>query len=120
MADTRALRLKISTGPDYTFVWAPNEPTASEVRIVLDAGGHVWMPAERLDWDALDALPAHVAARPDVQPTQSFPLATDVEIGVTALEACQTLAAAGYTFEWHPEQHRDSRDGWEAGLPGMT
>lgn len=100
-------------------MWAPDEPIAAEVRIVLDAGGHVWMPAERLDWDALDALPAHVAARPDVQPTETFPLAADVENGVVALSACEALAAAGYTFAWHPEQHPDNRDGWPADLPGM-
>lgn len=113
------MTLQISTGARYTFVWAPDEPTASAVRRTLDAGGHAWHLAERLDWKELDKLPLDVIMRDDVSPTEKFPLATDVEIGVVALYACETLAADGYTFEWHPEQPHDARDGWPADLPGM-
>jgi hypothetical protein len=32
---------------------------------------------------------------------EPLPLVTDIDIGVVALEACQALAAAGFTFTWH-------------------
>jgi hypothetical protein len=44
---------------------------------------------------------------------------TDVDIGVEAFTACEVLAAAGYTFQFHASEHELDGDDWPAALPGM-
>lgn len=91
--------LQISTSPRMTWLWAPDTDTARLARSTLDAAGEYWQPAQR--------------------GREQLPLVTDVEIGVTALEACQTLEAAGFTFSWHEDQPGDNRGGWPASLTGV-
>lgn len=91
--------LEISTSPRSTWVWAPDTEATTQVRRILDEGGHWWQIGRR--------------GRTDL------PLVTDVEIGVVALDACQALAEAGFTFRWHDEQLLIDRGGWPARLPGM-
>lgn len=91
--------LQISTSPRMTWLWAQDTDTTHLTRSTLDAAGRYWQPAQR--------------------GRERLPLVTDVEIGVTALEACQTLASAGFTFSWHEDQAAENRDGWPASLPGM-
>jgi hypothetical protein len=92
--------LKISTSPRSTWLWADDAQTVQLVRAVLDAGGYKWA----------------VARRGQVE----FPLVTDIEIGPVALDACQTLAAASFTFDWHDGQHVLNRAGWPTTLPGIA
>ena len=89
--------LKVSTSPRMTWLWAEDSETAHRVRSTLDETGHWWQVAQRA--------------------STQLPLVTDVEIGVTALEACEALAAAGFTFSWHEEQSPENRGGWPASLP---
>jgi hypothetical protein len=97
--DAGGVVLLVSTSPRMTWLWAPDAATASAVRAVLNETGHYWQPARR--------------------GKEIIACVTDVEIGVTAGGACAALAAAGYTFAWHGEQHPLNRDGWAAELPGM-
>ena len=89
----------MSTSPRCTWLWSPDEVTAERVRAVLDESGNSWTVAQRRG--------------------QQLPLATDVDIGVAALEACEALASAGFAFAWHETQHPLNRGGWESDLPGM-
>jgi hypothetical protein len=87
--------LQISTSPRATWVWAPDEDTARQVREI--AGGQ---PAYRRG--------------------ELLALVTDVDIGCVALETCEALAAAGFTFTWHESEHPLQRDNWPCALlPGM-
>lgn len=92
--------LRISTSPRSTWLWAPDTQTAQLVHALLDAGGYTWAVARR--------------------GRAELPLVTNVEIGPVALEACQTLAAASFTFVWQEEQHVMSRNGWPTTLPGIA
>jgi hypothetical protein len=40
---------------------------------------------------------------------REVPHVTDVEIGVTAADACDVLAADGWSFRWHPDQDPANR-----------
>lgn len=86
--------LQLSTSPRMTWLWAPDADTAKRVREIT--GG-----------------------RPASSRGEPLPLVTDIDIGVTALEACEALAAAGFTFTWHESEHPLNRDNWPARLPGM-
>ncbi len=99
MTDEPLPQLLFSSSPRSTWLWAPDLDAARQVRAHLDTGGHFWRSAER--------------AR------QKLPLVTDVEIGVTALEACLSLADLGYTFAWHNDVPGIDRNGWPDTLPGM-
>jgi hypothetical protein len=96
-SDNRITRVEISTSPRMTWLWAPDETTAQRIRTILGGAG---TPAQRGG--------------------QPIPQVTDVGIGVAALEACETLAANGFTFAWHESVHPLNRDGWPATLPGMN
>lgn len=86
--------LQLSTSPRTTWLWAPDADTASQVREIT--GG-----------------------RPVSRRGEPLPLVTDIDIGVVALDACQALAAAGFTFTWHESEHPLNRQNWSADLPGM-
>lgn len=90
-----ATELCVSTSPRSTWLWAPDEAAARRVREIT--GGS---PASRRG-EQLDEL------------------VTDVDIGCMALEACEALAAAGFTFTWHETQHPLNRGNWPCILPGM-
>jgi hypothetical protein len=75
------MELEISTSPRSTWVWAPDDAAAAEVRSALDAARQSWYPAEGRN---------------------SERRVTDLDIGVVAMEALGALADAGYTFRWHP------------------
>lgn len=66
---------------------------------MLDAGGEFWQSVN----------PKH----------EQYELIIDVEIGATAYRACEVLAAAGFIFGWHPNEHPLNRDNWPKDLPGM-
>ena len=82
--------LQLSSSPRTTWLWAPDEDTARRVRKLV--GG---------------------------RPAYALPLVTDIDIGVVALEACEALAAAGFTFAWHESEHPLNRHNWFCRLPGM-
>ncbi|MFC7344503.1 hypothetical protein [Saccharopolyspora griseoalba] len=86
--------IQVSTSPRATWIWAPDEDIAQRVRAV--SGGQP------------------VQAR-----NKDLSLVTNVGIGVDALQACQSLASAGFSFSWHPDQHPWDRDGWLTEMPGM-
>ena len=92
-------RLRYSSSSRMTWLWADDEATVRQVRADLDAAGHCWAQAER--------------------GREKLPLVTDVEIGVTALNACRYLAELGYTFAWHEDVEPYDRDGWPNELPGI-
>lgn len=99
MTDAPRGRLRYSSSPRASWLWAPDEATARQVRTDLDAGSHYWAIVRR--------------------GREQLPLVTDVEIGVTAYDACHHLAALGYTFAWHEEVLVDDRHGWAGELSGM-
>ncbi|WP_149203851.1 hypothetical protein [Actinotalea subterranea] len=76
--------LRVSTSPRSTWLWAEDDIFAAWVRDILVAAGADWRPATALGAEVLEA--------------------TDVGIGVEALDACTALVAAGFTLEWHPLQ----------------
>lgn len=80
-----------------TWVWAPDPATAERVRQITDG--------------ASGAAPRRTGAASDPTLTSAW----------VAMEACQALAAAGFTFEWHESVHPLNRAyaGWEITLPGM-
>lgn len=78
-------RLQVTTSPRSTWLWAATDADAAEVRALLNAGAHFWVPAYRHGREV-----ARV---------------TDVEIGATALEALEALTGAGWSLRWHPNQH---------------
>jgi len=41
---------------------------------------------------------------------------TDVDIGVDAYSACSALAEAGFSFEWHEDQHPLNRRSTRLGV----
>ncbi|SFW11453.1 hypothetical protein [Amycolatopsis australiensis] len=84
--------LRFSSSPRMTWLWAPDAETAARVR------GY---------------------GRPARRAGAELPLVTNIDIGVTAYETCQSLAAAGFTFTWHESVHPLNRSGWPADLPGM-
>lgn len=88
-------KLQFSSSPRSTWLWASDVDTARHVREIT--GG-----------------------RPVVRRGGRLSLITDIDIGVDALEACETLAARGFTFTWHDSVHPLDRDGWPAQLPGMS
>ncbi|GIG40734.1 hypothetical protein [Cellulomonas phragmiteti] len=89
--------LQVTTSPRSTWLWAASDADAAEVRALLDAGAHFWVPAYRY---------GNEVAR-----------VTDVEIGATALDACETLTASGWVLRWHPDQHPLNRRNTLLGLP---
>lgn len=86
--------LQISSSPRSTWLWAPDEAAVEAVRAVVGWGS--------------------VQHR-----GQELPLVMDIDIGVMALETCERLAAAGFTFTWHESEHPLNRDNWPSQLPGM-
>ena len=66
------------------------------VRASLDAAQLRWRPAER-DGEELSNV-------------------TDVDIGVDAYSACSAHAEAGFSFEWHEDQHPLSRRSTRLGV----
>lgn len=86
--------LQLSISPRATWLWAPDSATARHVREMT-------------------------AGRPAVRDGHEVPLVTDIDVGADALQACEPLAAAGYTFTWHESEHPLNQYGWPAGLPGM-
>lgn len=87
--------LQLSYSPRTTWLWAADLAAAERVR--WSCGGQV-------------------ASRGG----QLLPLVTDVGIGIDAYEACNDLAAQGFTFTWHESnQLNRSIGGWESRLPGM-
>lgn len=86
--------LQISTSPRATWVWAPDDATAERVR-ALTGGRTATRGRERLR------------------------LVVDVDLGADALDACQRLAAAGFTFTWHADEPVLNRTNWPCQLPGM-
>lgn len=92
-------RVEISTSPRATWLWASDELTARDLRARLEETGSQWQPARR--GGAVQSL------------------VTDVDIGVEAFTACEVLAAAGYTFQFHASEHELDGDDWPAALPGM-
>lgn len=75
-------------------MWAPDEDVARQVRKIADG-------------------------RPACHRGEALRRVTDIDIGCAALEACEALAAAGFTFNWHESEHALNRDGWPYTLPGM-
>ncbi|MFE2754023.1 hypothetical protein ACFXGA_18695 [Actinosynnema sp. NPDC059335] len=67
--------LLVSTSPRSTWLWAADAKTAARVRAVVG-------------W------------RPVTHKGVELPLVSDIDIGVTAYEACNKLVAAGFTFGW--------------------
>lgn len=57
--------------------------------------------------------------RPAARGRATVPNVTDVEIGVTALDACEALAEAGFLFTWHEDEPAENRENWPSTLPGM-
>lgn len=88
--------LAISSSPRSTWLWAPDPATLEHVRQILGEA-------------------CRLAQRGRV----TLPMVLDIDIGVDALIACQTLAAAGFTFRWHDSQFLLNRHGWPNDLPGM-
>ena len=86
--------LQLSSSPRTTWLWAPDEDTARRVRKL-------------------------VGRRPAYRGGELLPLVTDIDNGVVAPEACEALAAAGFTFAWHESEHPLNRHNWFCRLPGM-
>lgn len=76
--------LQYSSSPRCTWLWAPDTETAARVRTT--AGGDI-------------------ATHGD----DELPLITDVGIAGDELQACEALARTGFTFTWHPSEHRVAR-----------
>jgi hypothetical protein len=74
--------LLIATSPRSTWITSSDAATAKAVNALLGGRGHEVRRGGVLD-----------------------PLATDIGIGVDALEAGEVLMAAGYEFRWHADQH---------------
>jgi len=89
--------LEVTTSPRSTWLWAATVDAAAAVRALLDAHSMSW------------ELPYRYG--------REVPQVTDVEIGVTAAEACEVLAEAGWTFRWHPDQEPLNRRETLRGVP---
>lgn len=74
------VELEVSKSPRSTWVWAPGEASAAEVRAALEAAGHSWYRAEGRGSESR---------------------VTDIDIGGAAMDALAALASAGYTLRWH-------------------
>ncbi len=86
--------LLIATSPRSTWITATDPDTAAAVRTVLgDRCSDVHRGGQR------DGL------------------ACDVGIGVEAFEAGELLQVAGFTFQWHDDQHPANRTDSAWGIP---
>ena len=83
-----------ATSPRSTWITAPDLDTAVNVRGVLgDRADEVRRRGKRDE------------------------LACDVGIGVDALDAGELLLSAGFTFQWHSDQHPLNRSDTAWGIP---
>jgi hypothetical protein len=79
----RVSMLLLSTTPRMTWVWAHDAHEVEAVHEILRRAGAVCEPASAYDEDV--------------------PFATDVSIGLEALEGLEALQSAGYRFTSHPD-----------------
>ena len=94
--------LLVSTSPRSTWIWAPDTATCDRVRAALTASASTWREAVRYG-----------------EPVENV---TDVEIGWDATQACEALAASGFSFGWHPDQFPMNRSSRRLGvsIPGSV
>ncbi len=92
MADVTVLF--IATSPRSTWITAPDSETAATVRTVLGGRANEVRRGGKRD-----------------------EVACDVGIGVDAYEAGELLLRAGFTFQWHDDQHPGDRTDSAWGIP---
>ncbi|MEO5536026.1 MAG: hypothetical protein ABIR17_12955 [Pseudolysinimonas sp.] len=88
--------LQLSTSPRMTWVWAADDHQADQLRAALKS--------------------AHCTVHPAVGRNAESRI-VDLDIGVVAGEGIEALAAAGYTFRWHEQQHELNRSPDFGGIP---
>jgi hypothetical protein len=89
------MRLEISTSPRATWIWAQNAGEAEILREILTA--------------------AHCSFS-DPAGKNAEPRILDLDIGIVAAEGLTALEMAGYSFQWHPTQHKLNRQPTLLGL----